>query len=78
MKTRKVSRQHQYILTRIGKKIKQLRQEKDLSYPAMAEKVGLSKVTYFKLEKGSNFQMRALLMVLDYHHITLEDFFKDI
>ena len=78
MKTREISQQHKDILVRIGEKLKDMRKEKDMSYTEMAEKAGLSKVTYYKLEKGSNFQIRALLLVLDYHGITLKEFFQDI
>ena len=65
-------------LIRIGAKVKELRKSKGISYERMAYECNINRITYFSLEKGKNFQMRTLLLILRYHNITLEEFFKEI
>ena len=65
-------------LKQIGDKIKFFRIEKGISYEKMAYECNLNRITYYNLEKGKNFQMRTLLLVLEYHNINLSYFFKDL
>jgi hypothetical protein len=63
----------------IGEKIKKLRLKK--GYPAydfFAFEHDISRVLYWRMEKGTNFTIGSLLKVLDAHDMTLKDFFKDI
>ena len=66
-------------LIAIGEKLKQLRL--DAKY-TNAEKFShahdLNRVTYYKLERGSGFNINTLFRVLDAHKMTLEEFFKGI
>jgi transcriptional regulator with XRE-family HTH domain len=62
----------------IGDRIKAMRLEKGISYERMAYECNLNRITYYNLEKGKNFQMRTLLLVLEYHNISVKDFFIEL
>jgi hypothetical protein len=66
-------------ILKIADKIKKMRIEKGYtSYDSFAWDNELSRIHYWRIEKGSNFTMQTLLKILDIHKITLEDFFKGI
>ena len=66
-------------LEKIGSKLKQLRVDKGFSsYENFAYQNDLSRIQYWRMEKGTNFTIKNLLKILDIHKITLEDFFKDL
>ena len=74
-----LSDDHKIILSELGKKLKQMRKGKEKSYEALAEAIGVSRNTYNLMENGKiNFQLSTLLQVLDFHDISVSDFFKDI
>lgn len=61
----------------IGKKLKELRIKKGYtSHETFAWDNKLSRVHYWRMEKGTNFTISSLLKVLDAHNMTLEEFFK--
>ena len=71
--------EHQELLKAIGKKIKDLRTSKNISYEKMAEDIGMPRNTYNLLENGKHsFQISTLLLVLNYHGISLSKFFEDL
>jgi transcriptional regulator with XRE-family HTH domain len=71
--------EHEQLLIRIGKKVRDLRTADNLSYMSMAEQIGISRNTYNMLELGKlSFQFTTLLLVLEHHKISLTDFFKEI
>jgi transcriptional regulator with XRE-family HTH domain len=79
MNTNEANAHHELILKAIGRKLKQLRLAKNLSYTAFAEQLGISRNGYNNIELAkANFQIRTLLLILDYHDVTLANFFKDI
>lgn len=60
-------------------KIKKLRIDAGHSnYENFAFENNLSRMQYFRLEKGANFTLETLYKVLDIHQITLTEFFEDI
>jgi transcriptional regulator with XRE-family HTH domain len=62
----------------VAKKIKLLRVNSGYSSAeSFSYDHGLSRVHYWRIEKGSNLTLESLLRILDIHQITLEDFFKD-
>lgn len=66
-------------LIAIGKKIKSLRVEKGYSSAEIfAYEHNLNRVSYWRMEKGSNITMASLLKILDIHQISLSDFFNKV
>jgi hypothetical protein len=66
-------------LLAIGKQIKQLR--KNMGYSSaeiFAYEHNLNRISYWRMEKGSNITMLSLLKVLDIHQITPSTFFSMI
>ena len=79
MKPKEISPEHQELFFEIGKRIKELRKNKGISYIELANQIGISRNSYNQIELGiSNFQFSTLLAVLKYHKIGIEEFLKDI
>jgi len=63
----------------ISKKLQKLRKDAGYtSYENFALEKELPRVQYWRMEKGTNFQFKSLLQILDAHEMTLEEFFKGI
>jgi transcriptional regulator with XRE-family HTH domain len=66
-------------IMKIAEKIEQLRIEKGFtSYENFAIEHGISRMQYWRMEKGTNFTFESLLKILDAHEMMLSDFFKNI
>lgn len=79
MKPKEIPLEHQELMDKIGKRLRELRKAKGLTYIEFAEQIGISRNGYNNLELGiSNFQFITLVTVLKYHGIELVDFFKDL
>jgi transcriptional regulator with XRE-family HTH domain len=64
---------------KIGAEIKKLRLEAGFSsYEVFADKNELSRIQYFKMEKGTNFTLKSLNRVLDIHEISIINFFHKL
>jgi DNA-binding XRE family transcriptional regulator len=62
----------------IAKKIKALRIKNGYkSYEHFAHDHNLQRMSYWRLEKGSNLTLKTLFKVLDIHHVSVEDFFTN-
>jgi hypothetical protein len=78
MKKKEVKKLDRRIL-KMAEKLRKMRIEKGFtSYDSFAWDNDLSRIHYWRIEKGSNFTMQTLLKILDIHKITLEEFFKGI
>ena len=77
MNERSLNDDHLRIAKQIGDKIKRLRKEKGISYVHLASILKINKNTYYQIETGTNFQIRTLLIILDYHKLSLSEFFQD-
>jgi len=65
-------------ILKIAHKIRELRFQKGYSsHENFAWDHNLSRVQYWRIEKGSNITMKTLLSILDIHQISLSEFFKD-
>ena len=65
-------------ILQIAKKLEQLRKEKGYtSYENFAIEFGISRMQYWRMEKGSNFTFESFLKILDAHQISLAEFFED-
>lgn len=63
----------------IAEKVKKLRINKGYSsYENFAYENDLSRVQYWRLERGTNFTINYLMRVLEIHKLSLSDFFSDI
>lgn len=63
----------------IGNRLKKLRIKNNYgSYEDFAIKNGLSRMQYWRMEKGlSNITFRSLIVILKIHKVSLKDFFSD-
>ena len=66
-------------ILKIAERLKELRQKKGYtSSETFANQFDLSRVHYWRLEKGSNLTIDSLLKIIDIHDIKLKDFFEGI
>lgn len=66
-------------ILKISKKLERIRIEKGFtSYENFAIEYGISRMQYWRMEKGSNFTFVSLLKILDAHQMSLGEFFEDI
>lgn len=66
-------------LQKIGERLVRLRVKNNYrSYEDFAIKNDLSRMQYWRIEKGkTNITLRSLIVILNIHQISLEDFFSD-
>lgn len=66
------------VLKEIGLRLKFLREESGFtSYERFAIEYNISRMHYWKIEKGkANITIRTLLNILTIHHISIEEFFR--
>jgi transcriptional regulator with XRE-family HTH domain len=70
---------HQKLMTDIGNQLKKLREEKKLKSGELASKIEIGRNTYTRIEQGEiYFKFSTLLSILDYHKVSIWDFFKDL
>lgn len=67
------------VLKDIGKRLEKIRVERGYtSYENFAIKHDMSRMHYWRIEKGkTNLTLKSLLVILNIHGITLEEFFSD-
>ena len=66
-------------ISQIGAHIKDLRIRSGYtSAEIFAYEHELNRISYWRMEKGTNITMSSLFRILDIHQITLSEFFKDI
>ena len=66
-------------LIAIGKLIKQLRIEMGYSSAEIfAYEKNINRISYWRMEKGSNITLNSLLKIMDIHQISLSEFFKRV
>ena len=66
-------------IAQIGAHIKELRISRGYtSAEIFAYEHELNRISYWRMEKGSNITMSSLFRILDIHQITLSEFIKDI
>lgn len=62
----------------IAQKIKQLRIDKGYtSYENFAYENDLSRVQYWRMERGTNFTIDYFLKILEIHEVSLKEFFSE-
>ena len=79
MERKEIATEHKELLREIGRRIKNLRKDKKFSYIKIANEMGISRNSYNLMEHGNvYFNFSTLLLVLNYHDISLMDFFRDL
>ena len=62
----------------ISKRLKQLRKEKGFkNYEHFAYELGMSRSSYWRIEKGSNFEMKTLFRICKLLGISVQEFFTE-
>ncbi|WP_421751109.1 XRE family transcriptional regulator [Croceimicrobium sp.] len=62
----------------IAKKLEKIRVEKGYtSYENFAIEHGISRMQYWRMEKGTNFTFASFLKILDAHGMSLSEFFDE-
>ena len=65
-------------LQQVAQKLENLRIEKGFtSYENFAIEYDISRMQYWRMEKGTNFTFESLLKILDAHKMSLAEFFGD-
>ncbi|WP_339883569.1 helix-turn-helix domain-containing protein [Polaribacter vadi] len=65
-------------IEQIAKKLEKIRIEKGYtSYENFAIEHGITRMQYWRMEKGTNFTFQSLLKILDAHQMGLSEFFED-
>ncbi len=66
-------------IMRVADKLERMRIEKGFtSYENFAVEFGISRMQYWRMEKGTNFTFESLLRILDAHKMSLGEFFSDV
>lgn len=79
MEKKLVSNQFSTLLDKVGIKLKQLRIDSGYSsYEIFAWENNLSRIQYWKMEKGTNCTLKSLDRVLKIHKLTIDQFFKEV
>jgi len=77
--TQDIEKEEDARILKVANKIKELRFQKGYSsHENFAWDNEISRVQYWRIEKGSNITMKTLLSILDIHKISLSEFFKDM
>lgn len=67
------------VIKKVAEKLERIRKEKGYtSYENFAIEFGISRMQYWRMEKGTNFTFESLLKILEAHEMSLGEFFKDI
>ena len=62
----------------ISNRLKELRKEKGFkNYEHFAYELGISRSAYWRIEKGSNFEMKTLFRICKLLGISVQEFFTD-
>ncbi len=62
----------------ISKRLKELRKEKGFkNYEHFAYELGMSRSAYWRIEKGSNFEIKTLFRICKLLGISVQEFFSD-
>ena len=66
-------------INKVAKKLEAIRIEKGYtSYENFAIEKDISRMQYWRMEKGTNFTFESLLKILDAHEMSLSAFFENI
>ena len=79
MEQSQIDTNHQDILRTIGNRVKELRTKRKIKINEICEATKIHRNSYSQLEHGKTyFKISALLRILDYHDITITEFFRNL
>ena len=79
MKPKEIRPEHQAMMKEIGQRIKKLRTDKNVGYVEMAKAMGISRNAYNAMELGNvYFNFSSLLLIADYHNISVSTLLKGL
>lgn len=65
-------------MVKVASKLERIRIEKGYtSYENFAIEHGISRMQYWRMEKGTNFTFESLIKILDAHKLSLAEFFEE-
>ena len=74
-----IDSKHQHILNAIGDRVKELRTKRKIKINEICEATKIHRNSYSQLEHGNTyFKISALLRILDFHNITISEFFNNL
>ncbi len=77
--TKKAPKELDQRIMKISKKLEKMRIDAGYtSYENFAIEYGISRMQYWRMEKGTNFTFESLLKILDAHKVSLAEFFEKI
>jgi len=76
---KEIKPEHQELMSKIGKRLTEVRLEKKISSSGLAKELGISRNAYHLMEAGKiYFNVLSLLQILDYHQIPATAFFENL
>jgi len=76
---KEIKAEHQEFIDKVGDRLKQIRESKEMSAARLAKDSKLSRNLYHQMEHGRvYFTISSLLRVLDALEVSAVDFFKDL
>ena len=76
---KEIKSEHKELMIKIGLKLEELRKDKQISSSGLAKEIGISRNAYHQMEIGNvYFNLLSLLQVLNYHQVSLPDFFNTL
>jgi transcriptional regulator with XRE-family HTH domain len=70
---------HKQVMDEIGNRLKKLRKETGKKSCEIAKEVKIGRNTYSRIENGEiYFKFSTLLSILDYHKVSVWEFFNDL
>jgi transcriptional regulator with XRE-family HTH domain len=79
MKPKEIKPEHQELMKEIGRRIKNLRTDKNLGYIEMAKAMGISRNAYNAIELGNvYFNFSSLLLIANYHSIHISKLLRGL
>ena len=78
-KDKKIQKELDSRILQIAKKLEKIRIERGYtSYENFAIEHGISRMQYWRMEKGTNFTFESFLKIIDAHQMSLSEFFEGL
>lgn len=76
---KEIKAEHQEFIKKVGDRLKQIRESKEMSASRLAKESNLSRNLYHQMEHGRvYFTISSLLRILDALEVSASDFFQDM
>jgi DNA-binding XRE family transcriptional regulator len=76
---KQIKPEHKEFLTKLGEKLKKLRNEKSLTAASLCKSLKISRNAYHSMEEGKvYFNIENLMLILDYYQLTATEFMNEL